>query len=250
MTLEKSLIRSGLTKPEAKTFLAALELGEASATQIAAKAGVKRPSVYLILETLKAKGLINTFKKRGKSMFYAEDPRVIERQLEERKQAVQDVLPELLSLANTLTKKPKIRYYEDDPGIEEIFKDMLNYPDSIISSWYSDAFKLFDSEFIYKYFIPKRREKKILSRSIMPDTKASRAIVSANAEELRQTKLIPETFFKPNIQINLYGGCKVAILSYKEKIGLIIESVDMFHGLKGIFDTMWHFVPGEVFPKK
>ena len=249
MPLEKPLMRAGLTKPEAKVFLAGLELGEAPVSLLAKKAGVKRPTAYAILESLKEKGLLNSYKSRGKLVFFAEDPRLIERQLEERKQAIHDVLPELLSLTNRLTKKPKIHFYEGDIGLEEILRDVLNYADSELCSWYSESYRLFDAEFIHKYYIPKRLERHILSRSIMPDTPASRSIIAANVRELRQTKLIDPKYYSLSIDVSLYGQSKMAVMSFKEKIGLLIESPEIFAGLKGIFETMWHFLPGPIHPK-
>jgi sugar-specific transcriptional regulator TrmB len=251
MSLEKPLLRAGLTRPEAKVFLAGLELGEASVSLLAKKAGVKRPTTYAILESLKEKGLINSYVNRGKLVFFAEDPRLIERQLEEKKQAIHDILPELLSLTNRLAKKPRIHFYEGEVGTEEILRDILKYPNSEFCSWYSAAYsQFFDySEFVHDYFIPKRLELHIPSRSIMPDTPASQPIIAPNAKELRQTKLIDPKYYSLNININLYGNSKLALVSYKEKISLIIESPEIFTALKGIFETMWHFLPGPIFPK-
>ena len=53
MELIEVLNKTGLHEKEAKVYLALLELGTADVSDIAAKAGVKRPTSYLVLDELK-----------------------------------------------------------------------------------------------------------------------------------------------------------------------------------------------------
>ncbi len=57
MALESVLQAAGLTDKEARIYLAALELGQAPVLRIAQKAGIKRPTAYVTLGELQAKGL-------------------------------------------------------------------------------------------------------------------------------------------------------------------------------------------------
>jgi hypothetical protein len=41
------------------------------------------------------------------------------------------------------------------------------------------------------------------------------------------------------VEISLYGQTKIAVLSFEEKFGLIIESKDVFDTLKAIFELIW-----------
>ena len=47
------LEKTGLTENEAKVYLAALELGETTVIRLAKKAGIKRPTTYLVVDSLK-----------------------------------------------------------------------------------------------------------------------------------------------------------------------------------------------------
>jgi len=62
----KLLEQIGIRGYEARAYLALLELGEASATTIALKAGVPQPRIYEVLDTLLRKGLIEVKMGRPK----------------------------------------------------------------------------------------------------------------------------------------------------------------------------------------
>ncbi len=237
--LERELIEIGLTENEARAYLAALELGETTIARIAKKSGVKRTTTYLSVESLKEKGLLSELKKKKKTFFYAEDPRILQEKIEERKKAIEKIIPQLLSITNLIDKKPKITFYEGLEGIKDVYRDTLKYPDQEMLAWVSqDAFRVLDKEFI-DYYIPKRVEKKIWVRVIAPDTPEIIDYKNRETKELRKTKLIDAQKYPIEVEIDLYGGNKIGVMAFKEKIGLIIESQKIFNTLKSIFEMYW-----------
>ncbi len=61
--LTKKLEEIGLNEKEAKVYIATLELGEGSASEIAKKSEVNRATTYFILEKLIKMGLVSTSNK-------------------------------------------------------------------------------------------------------------------------------------------------------------------------------------------
>jgi HTH-type transcriptional regulator, sugar sensing transcriptional regulator len=241
--LEKDLIKLGLEEKESRIYLALLELGEANIQQIAKKSGIKRTTVYDILESLKYKGLISSITKHKKSHFSAEDPRTLEEKLDERKNTLKRIMPELLSIANALDKKPKIRFFEGTEGIKEVYKDTLKYPSGELLAWVSDeAVTVFDKYFLEEYYLPKRIEKKIWVRAIGPESTEMQNYKNLDEKSLRKTKIISANQFPIEVEINLYGKNKIAIMSFSEKIGLIIESQKIYTTLKSIFEMNWNSI--------
>ncbi len=240
------LQKLGLSGKEAKVYLAVLELGEGNIQQISKKSGVKRTTVYDIIDSLKEKKLLLELAKNKKVVFSAEDPRKIEGQLDERKETLKKILPELLSITNLLDKKPTIRFYEGDEGIKEVYKDTLNYPDQELLAWVSqEAITGFDVDWLEKYYVPKRREKKIWVRVIAPGTEEiTNQYKSVDEKSLRKTKIVSAQEFPFEVEINLYGKNRVAVMSFAEKIGFIIESPKLFRTLKSIFELNWKSLPG------
>jgi len=241
--LQKELQKIGLSDAESKVYLAALELGETNIGRLAKKSGIKRTTTYLVVDSLKEKGLLSSLKKKNKIFFYADDPRVLERITEERQNTINKIMPELLSFTNLIDKKPQIRYFEGIEGIKEVLKDVLHYPEQEMYSWFSESFATdFEEDFFNDYFIPQRKEKKIFAKVILPDTPIIRQLVAKDQEHLRVSKLLPADKYNINIEIQIYGNNKVSITSYEEKFSMIIESPKIHKSLKSIFEAMWGLI--------
>lgn len=230
----------GLTDSDIKVYLALLELGTTTISRIAKKSGIKRTTVYLVIESLKQKGLISTVKRAGKLHFYAQDPRTLSEIMEERKKSIDKIVPQLLSFANALDKKPQIRYFEGVDGVKEALKDALEYPGQEICMWYSDSYvKDFETAFFTDYYVPKRKEKKIPVRAILPDNATIRKANENNVRDLRQVRMFPQDPYYIHIELTVYGDNKIGVISFEEKFALVIESVKIHDSLKSIFETMW-----------
>jgi len=241
--LQKELQKAGLSEAETKVYLAALELGETTIVRLAKKSGVKRTTTYLVVDTLKEKGLISSLKKKNKVFFYAEDPRVLERIMDERKNALSKIMPELLSFTNLIDKKPQVRYFEGAEGIKEVFKNILHYPNQEMCAWFSESFATdFEEEFFHNYYRPQKRIKRINTRAILPDTPLIRKMIANDQRDLRQSKLLPVDQYNIDIEIDIYGNNKVGIISYEEKFAMIIESQKIHKSLKSIFEVMWGMI--------
>ena len=242
--LIEELTNAGITEEEAKTYLAILELGEGTISQIAKKSEIKRTSAYLVVERLIKKGLVSASKVKKHTVYIAENPKKIEDLLEERKKSIQRIMPELLSFTNLIDKKPKIRYYEGRDGMKEIYKDMLRYPDSEILGMFSESYTgHLDDEFVKNYFYSQRVEKKIWVRAILPDNEKTREIIIDDEKILRRSKLISNEKFKIKVDIDVYGKNKISLVSFEEQLGIIIESEKIFESMKGIFETIWDLIP-------
>lgn len=236
----KDLQKFGLEEKEAKVYLAALEMGEGAVGRLSTKSGIKRTTLYDVIESLKRKGLVSMVRRGKKTVYMAEDPRVLGEILEEKKQTLEKVMPELLSIANFLDNKPKIRYFEGDEGIKEVYKDTLRYPDQEMLAWVSDeAWEFDDQRFLFEYYIPRRIEKKIWVRAIAPDRPKMRLYKDDDEKSLRRTKLISADQFPVKVEIDLYGRNRIAVMSFSEKISLIIESEKIYTTLKSIFEMNW-----------
>lgn len=242
--LVKELEKLNLTKKESRLYIALLELGEANLQDIADKSKIKRTTVYDVLDSLREKGLISTTKKGRRIYYYAENPKVIETIFKEKINVLHNVLPELLSVANLIDKKPKIQFFEGVEGIKNIYRDTLVHQDQEILAWLSpEAITHFDIDYLWKEYVPQRIENKIWTRSFAPNVKEMEHVQGYDEKHLRQMKLVnfeDGLFFE--VEINLYGGSKIGIMSFQEDFGLIIESKKIHNTLKTIFELQWKSV--------
>lgn len=238
----EELINAGLSENEAKVYLAALELGETSVYRLAKKSGVKRTTTYLAVESLKEKGLINAFQKNDVTICYAENPKKLTDVLEEKKKALDKIMPELLAFTNLIDKKPKIRFFEGNESYKEVFMDILRYPNMGTLITFNEKFWNHD-DFFVSYFVNERKKKKIWAKALFQDNPAFREFKNKEQELFFQCKLVPGDKFKVGIEMIIYGNNKVGMVSYEEEMAIIIESQKIHDTQKSFFETIWGLLP-------
>lgn len=178
--------------------------------------------------------------KKSKTLFCAEDPRKMLDDLDRKKEALAITMPELLASFALLDKKPSIKYFEGVSGIKEIYYDFLEYKNSEILAFNSNDYRdFFDEDFLLNQFIPERKKRRIWVRAIYPKTDFLKHLSVNDLEHLRKSKFISSEKFKIEMGIYLYSNDKVALLSYRDKFGMIVTSKSVFHTLKSIFEVMW-----------
>jgi sugar-specific transcriptional regulator TrmB len=243
MAISKEIKALGLSDKETKIYLAGLELGETSAQRISKKSGIKRTTTYHTIEDLKGKGLFSTVISKGKRLYAAEDPRKLLDKVDEQKKNLEKIMPELLSIANFIDKKPRIKYYEGEQGIKEVYEDTLSYPNSEILAWVnSEAITNFKIDYLKNYYLPQRLKNKIWVKAIAPATEEMKNYKSRDSQSLRRTRLIKNKDISFNVEINIYGSDKIFIVDFKEKIGLVISNKQIFETFKTIFETNWNLL--------
>lgn len=243
--LELELQKLGLNEKEVKVYLASLELGYASAQDIAKKAGINRATTYFVIEALIRRGVMTQIEKGKKTYFAAEDPRglnaMIERKIKEAEDTrgvFKEILPQLESIYNLSIEKPKIRYYEGMEGLQAMRTEFLQVAQKEILGFISldQVFKHFPEQ--QEEYGNKRIEKGIKSRVIYTH-KAGPVVGATNEKILREARYIPEEKFFFTSDISIYGD-RIAMASLKEKVGgVIIESKELADMMRAIFELAW-----------
>lgn len=129
---EEVLLQLGLSRIEAKTYLALLNLEAVSVRNVAEYTGINRGTTYEAIKTLLNWGLVSV-RQAGKRQYYsAESPEKIYDIIRDKRknlwQTLQDtkkVVPALLAQKARPQGRPLVRYYEDDEGIVAILRDVL-----------------------------------------------------------------------------------------------------------------------------
>jgi len=239
----KTLQDIGLSKEEVNIYLAGLELGESSVQDIAKKAGIKRPTAYIIIDSLIKKSLFYQTFKGKKRLFGAQNPKDLEVELKRKAFELTKIMPELNSIYNTLEFKPKVRFYEGVAGTMAVYNDMLDLtPENGEMLSFAGMKNLFDTlpkEFATDYFT-RRIKKNIKPKIIAIDTEESREWVKNAEEEMREIILIPENQSNFSGDIEIYGD-RVALISYKENfMTIVIESKEIANMQRLMFNLIWN----------
>jgi len=249
-----TLIALGLTDTEAKLYLAMLEIGPNPVSTIARKAGIGRTNCYAALEKMRADGLVSSVEEKGLLKYSAVAPKKLERhaqrleqEAEENHRRIKQALPELRSLTGDLVLAPKVRYFEGEEGIMQIFADSLESLKELPKAKrnklsYSSAPEVsHDLRCFLDKYIEDRKKHSITVKAIMPDKKASRAYKKDAKKNLAEVRIMPKTVkLKFESEISIYDD-KIAIMSLKKDRlhGVIIESPEIAATERAIFELAW-----------
>jgi len=124
---ENVLVEAGLSKNEAKVYLALLDLGSATAGKIADKSRVHRTNVYDALERLIEKGIVTYIYKKDTKYYQATEPENLLNLIREKELHLTQILPELQLSTKMAKTKPRAEICEGMPAFKLACYDLLKY---------------------------------------------------------------------------------------------------------------------------
>lgn len=242
--LLNQLTNLGLSENEAKVYSAMLELGPATVLEISAKAGVNRPTTYVQIEALKKSGLVSTQTRGKKQLFIAESPEQLEfmldrqkGEIEQKKEELQKILPELANLFSMAGDKPQVRFFEGKEGLLKMHSELLKSDTTEVVSFSStDSIRKVFPDYP-KLLSPRRIQKGIRSRMIYT---CQEPIMKRREEEmLRETKYLPPDKFIFKSDIAIYGD-NISISALEGKIvGVVITHKELAESFRALFNLLW-----------
>jgi HTH-type transcriptional regulator, sugar sensing transcriptional regulator len=244
MDIEKVLNELGIEGSRAHFYLAALELGDAPVTAIAAKAGIGRSNSYEVLNRLASMGLVSQVEQEGKVHVIAEDPSVLLRRLEQQRMMVTAVLPDLLGIHNRSRSKPRIRFFQGEEGIRAVLWDTLSCRAGPLRGILSMQ-ELLETpgHLIMEQYIQARVKIGLHFRVIRSHTRDTEAIWPTSVEELRQLRYAPANVSLAMTSF-MYNDTVSFISSKRELYGILIQSQE-FHTLQEtLFESLWAISQG------
>jgi HTH-type transcriptional regulator, sugar sensing transcriptional regulator len=244
MINKNQLTELGFSPKEASVYLALLELGPSTTTEISRMAKINRTTGYDILESLVSNGLINPIGEAKIQKFVAENPdKVIVflenkiKQSQEKLKQAYNLLPELFSVYNE-KEKPKVKYYEGIERVKEAFEDTLTAKKEILAyAVGTDAFDAVGEKYLRDYF-RRRVGKNIKVRVIAPNDPASLRTLERDKEEMRESLVVPKDKFYFTTETNIYND-KIITVSWREKFAVLIESKEIADTQKKVFELAW-----------
>lgn len=238
--IEKSLMNYGLNKKEAKLYLASLALGMATVQEVSRKSGLKRTTIYSLIDGLKTSGILQEVRRKGKKYILAADPQHLCDNLKERLDSFNKNLDQLLELRNVSEKRPQVIFYEGVEGLKKLWKDILvsDIEEYLIITSGREFLTFLSESFIKSKIISRKIVRGIKSRQLISDSQYAREIIKADAKENRESRLIPHQFPLPATEI-IFGN-KVAIFTGRfENIIILIESEEISKTHRSLFELLW-----------
>lgn len=248
MQIEEALRVLGLEAKEALIYMSLLELGQASGYAIAERSGLKRPTVYVVLDSLRRKGLTLKVPHPKKQLFIAKSPEDFFSEEEVKFKAAQSVLPQLLAMAEKPGRHFKTLYFEGVRGMHQMLQIVNErMKGKEILGFYAKEPENTPKE-VLEYFHEFNEERKKLNirvRGMTPDHPSVRWYKERVEYFGNQFKFLnrEEYFSDSSIEI---GDGFIQIFSLRFFQGVHIENPDIANQLRQIFEMVWKSRPEPV----
>ena len=244
----RTILRTfNLPEKEIKIFKKVVELGAQPASHIARVTELPRNTVRSILDNLVKRGLMVKTNRANTQHYAIEKKDNIVRALKHEKLRITEKIDNQIELIenfgdelnarHTSKSRPKFTFYEGEAGLEKVYEDTLTAKDDIVSwasfeGMHGALPKYFDT------YYARRAKKKIHITSIHPDSEFARKRQKNDAKEMRTSALVPSDEYEWVPEIQVYNN-KINIASWKEKLGIIIESQEIADAMRAIFKMAW-----------
>lgn len=126
MVNEELLKKVGLTEGESKVYMALLEIGQSSITEIVKKSRVSTSKSYDILHRLEEKGLVSHVILGGVKYFKAASPERLKELLEERHKDIENTISKMNQLIPELIAKQKLKEGDEEAEIFVGIKGLIS----------------------------------------------------------------------------------------------------------------------------
>lgn len=248
----KNLLDLGMQENEAAAYLALLELGSATVTDVGRKAKMNRTTAYDVLERLSTNGLINKSVTAKKHVYLAEPPSRLKQYYENKKskaekylKKVENLLPALKSIYKT-ELKPIIKFAEGKQEMINMYMHKLEAKDTVYSilnlKGYSEEFDEMgqsSSQERYKRGI----KEKVLAVKNKTSLDWWKKVYSGRPKRQKNTEYRwVEADLKdyPNGEINIYDDTVLIMLTKPgENVAFEIKSRSFAAFLKMTFELAW-----------
>src|SRR3989344_1939784 len=237
------LERAGLLKNDRSVYLALLEIGSATVSNLARKTGLHRSYVYDILDKLIDLGLASFIIKNNKKYFNSENPdRVLqilkdkEVKIKESEKEINKILPELIKRQKISAEKQEAKIFIGKEGIKSILEDILKIKKDFVAFGAEGKFKD-----IFKWYFnnwQNRRANLGVRYRIIYNSKL-KGKRPTKEQKLVEVRFLSAKYDFPATTI-VYGNRIAVIIWDISPVGFILESEQAVKSFLSYFDLLWN----------
>ncbi|MBT4540226.1 hypothetical protein HOC35_01815 [Candidatus Woesearchaeota archaeon] len=226
----------GFSKNESKAYLALLELGSATAGQVAEKSKVHRTNIYDALDRMVERGVASYKMISNVKYFQATPPDNLFRVLKEKELRLKTVLPELLLKLQMSENKSEAHIFEGVKAFMDLYYGFLKHKDEILV--YGLTKEVPD---MLRTHLPHYHKERICQgvpiRHIYNHDATDRMSI-LNEMELTEAKTLPEKF-DSHVSTWVCGDEVVLTVWTKPPLSIQIINKKLADAYKNYFELLW-----------
>jgi len=238
----KKLTEMGLSELEADVYLAMLSLGKTTIIKISRASGVKRSTIYPIIENLKRQGLVSVNNKGFKKVYSPESPTRLSTIIDRKKEDLLSILPALKSLYSLEGNDILIKTYEGVEAMKSVYDELLTElknGDSYLVIGDPERWDLHARDY-FKKFIKKRLKIHIAARLLLSSSKTALEYKKFEKNFQEEVRILPEGY---KIDSNVIITRDKIIMHQLDNVAItiVIESRSVISLQKNLFEMLWNF---------
>jgi sugar-specific transcriptional regulator TrmB len=226
-----------LTEGEARVYASLLEMGASTPLNISNKTGLKRPTVYLVLESLRRKRLAGLTFRGKKTSYTAEPPSYFLNHLKEEQQTALELLPILKALVRQPEGKPIVRYFDRMEDIEKIWREETGRARQ--SDYFTNMVELTEQfpNIITDWDQLVRSRRIQRTRTLIPNEKNQLPYLTQKQESQRLRRVFPAGY-RFSCDVALWEN-NVALYSIPKHFMLVITDNALAEVFHSMFELVW-----------
>lgn len=236
--INKELFKEvGFTDAETKIYLALLEIGPTSAGLIMRKTGLQNSVLHRNLQRLIEKGFISYVEKGKRRIYQSVDPKRIIKDIDEKKNNFEKILPELELLKKPFEKQ-EAKIFVGLKGFKNALSEFIEGAKKgdeylIFSLGVEDLEKYENIISYYRDFEKIRKSKGIVSKAIAPKSQKQFLRESSKAINIKFVDfptLLDVSIFKNKLLLSSWG---------EKETFFIVESEALAKSFGNYFESIW-----------
>ena len=238
MDPKESLKHIGLNEKEIQIYLSLLELGGSTVLSISKRSGIKRPTAYLVLESLVEKGFASRMIKGKKTLFSPQNPKKLITEGELRLKELQEVVPQLEIVFRKRKERPNIRIFEGIDELDRAYDDLFVVKGEALFMGTSRlSVEAFPRTYEKQQLMARSKEFRI--RELIDEGQESHDYANKVRGEYHNFRFIPKKFLPFETDIGIFGNHTLITSVKKEYFTIDIESKEIARAFRTIFEMMW-----------
>jgi sugar-specific transcriptional regulator TrmB len=229
--MKEELISAGLTQREADAYLELVNLGEATATELAKVAKEHRTNIYDSLNGLIKKALVAYSIQNNVKSYHITNPQNLLGFLKEKEESVKKIIPELQKKISEQKEKPIVEIYEGKEGFKAILNKIIRERKTLYGIGASDEW---EKRFPIKIeqYMKLREQNKIKAKLLY--THKTRPIKHL----LNEIKYLPSNFANPST-IAIFGDYVATFMWSEPLIATLTKSTQLSKSFLEYFNSLW-----------
>lgn len=254
----KVLSELGLDQKEALIYLAALETGGGTITELALHCHIERTGIYYHIEKLLASKLIKAVERGKRTYYLPADPERLKKIFEHKQQKFQDIFPGMEERFAKKTSKSIIKYYEGKEEVDKFYDDVyeilkkMGPPENTIYILGTSFYTIAKANKTFLNFKTPANQIDIHTRAILPFSRKSK---SKDAKGMNDHPYITTRYNLPPAELKfitdkyLYPSSVVItsdhliLYDWQNLIFSITENKNNAATWRAFFELVWDNIP-------